>query len=100
MALKKRRDLSEDFLLLEIFGGRCPNPKCHRAWASTIHELEPRARGEQSMRRTNRTPICKECHEEFHRKGASEKNINAWKAIIEAYLKAIGNWERYVDTEN
>ena len=95
--MKNSRDFTKDFELLEMFGGRCPNPKCGRSWASTIHELEPRSRGSYSMRVTNRVPICKNCHEEFHRLGASKKNIDRWKVIIENYLKAIGNWELYHD---
>lgn len=91
--MKKKLDLSDDFRLLEIFRGRCP---CRRM-AVTIHELEPRSRGKSSMRFTNRTPICFECHNEFHRKGASKKNIVDWKDKIEKYLRAIGTWEQYHD---
>jgi 5-methylcytosine-specific restriction endonuclease McrA len=92
--LKKKRDLSDDFRLLDIFDGRCP--MC-RSMATTIHELEPRSRGERSMRFTNRTPICDPCHNEFHRLGASEKNIGKWKKQIEKYLTQIGRLELYVD---
>lgn len=82
----------ENNLLYKLFRGRCP--KCKR-WAVTIHELEPRSRGKDSMRRNNRTPIDAECHEEFHRQGASEENIEAWKLIIKTYLVNLGNWEEY-----
>ena len=92
--MKTKLELSDDFRLLEIFDGRCP--MC-RSMATTIHELEPRSRGSASMRFTNRTPICDECHNEFHRKGASEKNIDAWKKIIRSYLEQIGRLELYVD---
>ena len=92
-----KRDMTEDFILLEIFKGRCP--KC-REMAYTIHELEPRARGSTSMRRMNRTPICVRCHNDYHSKGASEKNVNEWKAIIKEYLTIIGTWDLYNVDDN
>ena len=94
--MKPKRDLSEDFRLLEVFDGRCPS--C-RSMAVTIHELEPRSRGIASMRFTNRTPICDTCHNEFHRLGASKNNIAKWKKIIVKYLTEIGNLELYTDAE-
>ena len=92
--MRRERDLSDDFKLLEMFDGRCPN--C-RSMAATIHELEPRSRGKASMRLTNRTPICDNCHNEFHRLGASKKQVDKWKKIVSHYLKVIGRLEQYVD---
>jgi transposase-like protein len=83
---------SDDLLLYEIFKGRCP--KCRRV-AVTIHELAPRSRGAGSMLFTNRTPICAECHDTFHRNGASPSQIEIWHGIIKTYLINIGTSEQY-----
>lgn len=78
----------------ELFRWRCP--KCRRA-SRCVHELEPRSRGKDSMRMQNRTAICNTCHIEYHKYGASEQQIAAWKEIIFEYLSAIGNWETYLN---
>lgn len=77
---------------MELFRNRCP--KCRKT-ASTVHELEPRSRGAASMRMQNRTAICSTCHAEFHRQGASDKNIREWKELIKTYLTRIGNYTAY-----
>lgn len=71
---------------------RCP--KCGRQ-SSETHELEPRSRGEWTNKMQNRTAICRYCHNEFHKQGASEVNVRVWKEIIKMYLESIGNWEKY-----
>lgn len=75
-----------------LFKGRCP--ACYGS-AVTVHELEPRARGQYTLRMQNRTAICRDCHDDFHKHGASEHNIAVWKVIISEYLKSIGNWDLY-----
>ena len=78
--------------VLQIFKYRCP--RCRQS-AFVVHELEPRSRGENSMRMKNRCVICFTCHEEFHRAGASDWKIKEVKDDVAAYLVAIGNWEEY-----
>ena len=80
--------------VLAIFGYTCP--KCRRA-ATTVHELEPRARGARTMVMQNRTAICGICHEQYHRFGASEEQVSAWKEIIRQYLITTGMWVSYRD---
>lgn len=41
--------------------------------------------------------IDNECHEDYHRQGASDKLVSEWKSLIETYLKSIGTWNSYVD---
>ena len=83
-------------LLFRIFKGRCP--KCRKI-AVTIHELIPRSRGISSMVLTNRTPICFDCHDEFHHNGASPSQISEWHSIIKQYLINIGTAEEYYAKE-
>ena len=47
------------------------------------------------MERTNRTPICGPCHNEFHSKGASTALVLEWKNMIQDYLERIGGWDEY-----
>jgi hypothetical protein len=82
-------------LLFSIFKGRCP--KCRKV-ATEIHELAPRSRGASSMLLTNRTPICRGCHDEYHRAGASVSQIEEWHGIIQLYLTNIGTAEKYYAT--
>lgn len=90
------KDYPSEEDVIGLFRGRCP---CKRP-ARTVHELEPRSRGRQSLRMVNRTAICRECHEEFHRQGASESNIQTWKEKIRDYLESIGAYETYVNWDN
>lgn len=78
----------------ELFNYRCP--KCRRGY-STVHELEPRSRGQRTLRMQNRTAICYWCHLEYHNLGASEENIAKWKKIIEVYLTSIGKYDEYMN---
>ena len=80
--------------VLSLFKDRCP--KC-RNIANTVHELEPRSRGQYTMRMQNRTAICDKCHDEFHQQGASEVNVSVWKEIIFDFLMDIGTWVVYRD---
>lgn len=78
--------------VLDLFKYRCP--RCRQS-AFVVHELEPRSRGEDSMRMDNRCAICFLCHENFHAHGATDLNISDWREDIKKYLIAIGNWEEY-----
>ena len=88
--------LSDKDIIEKVFKNRCP--KCRRL-AATIHELEPRSRGKASLKLQNRTAIDRECHEEYHRLGASDKRIAEWEEYIEKYLRSIGTWELYVENQ-
>jgi len=54
--------------VLAYFHGRCI--VCP-ASATVVHEIEPRARGETSMRFENRVALCAEHHEWAHNVGAN-----------------------------
>ena len=88
-------DVYHYLILVKLFKGRCPNTKCGHAIATTVHELVPRARGKRSGRLTNRTMICRECHDSFHKNGASTSQIEKWRNIIREYLEGIGTSEKY-----
>jgi hypothetical protein len=47
----------------------------------------------------NRVAIDAECHEEYHRQGASDTLIAIWRLKTELYLKSIGAWEEYEQYE-
>lgn len=80
--------------VMDLFVGRCP--KCRKG-ATTVHELEPRSRGQKSLQMQNRTAICYWCHLEFHNLGASKENIERWKVHIQKYLTSIGKYDEYLN---
>jgi 5-methylcytosine-specific restriction endonuclease McrA len=69
--------------ILSIFNYRC---FLCRQRTSTVHELEPRARGQASFRRSNRVAVCRECHDMLHRRGASEENVVKYRRHAYDYL--------------
>lgn len=78
--------------VLKIFDYRCP--RC-RQYATVVHELEPRSRGQKSMRMDNRCAICHICHEQYHALGATDVNILEWKEDIRKYMVSLGRWVEY-----
>ena len=76
--------------VLDIFHGRCF--LCGQS-ASTVHEIEPRARGGASMRTENRAAICNDCHEECHRHGAGDEYIAGLQLKRKNFLVSIGRAE-------
>lgn len=71
--------------VLDYFHGRCI--VCANA-AAVVHEIEPRARGKQSMRFGNRVALCRNCHEWAHNVGANKSAptlIELRRQVVERY---------------
>lgn len=62
------RDIEVQLQIFNMFGNRCV--RCNRL-AVTIHEIVPKSRRPKTwMEIENRVPLCLECHEYAHSRGA------------------------------
>lgn len=59
----------EELELLNLFGGKCI--LCRTRQAVTLHEILPKSKNIKHWKDPeNRVPVCNECHDTIHRRGA------------------------------
>lgn len=87
-----RLDKSTPEFVHSLFRGRCII--CY-GFGTDVNEIIPRSRGKASMDWHNRVLMCRTHHSEYHRLGASKKNIQALQELRVKFLVAMGR-EDYV----
>lgn len=59
----------EELELLNLFGGKCI--LCGTRDAVTLHEIIPKSKNIKHWQDPeNRVPVCNECHDKIHKRGA------------------------------
>ena len=74
-----------------LFGNRCVQCK---HLALDVNEIIPRSRNRNSVSDwRNRVPLCKECHNEYHKDGVTDEKISVMQILRKSYLVSIGRGE-------
>ncbi len=82
-----------DYFIYWLFHYRCVN--C-RLPATEINEIKPRGRSKKNILDwKNRVPMCRECHNNFHKDGVTDDKIVATQLMREQFLVSTGR-EKYV----
>lgn len=80
-----------------LFRYRCV--ECKKS-ACEINEIIPRSRSKSAiMIWTNRIPLCRECHDKFHRTGVTKEKIEKLQKARIDFLRAFGRSE-YINYAN
>ncbi len=65
----------------------------------TIHEIEPRSTGKQSMRLSNRIPLCPEFHDFIHTQTSPKKlrhQLQIWQSQVLKLIHRTSSWTKLV----
>lgn len=83
--------VADDYFIFWLFKYKCV--QCKRP-ANEINEITPRARSKKSILDwRNRVPLCRECHDKFHRTGVTELKIQELRIKRNEFLIAMGRIE-------
>lgn len=59
--------------------------------ADVVHEIEPRSRGDDTINKNNMLTLCNHDHDEVHREGASDEQVERLHRVKSEMEKRLGN---------
>lgn len=88
---------ASDSFIYWLFRYRCIDCKGRNGPVSEINEIDPRSRSKKNILDwRNRVPLCRTCHDEYHRNGVSDAKKERMTKLRRDFLESTGRSEYIV----